>query len=243
LSCALPNQSMNDLELMRLRLDVLYTYDDRGRLLLSNEPIESARVPGPELAIALSGNCRVMRYGPGLKDELVDRLEAIPADHLTHGGVDVFRGAVEAMLRPFGDWEHSGGPAYRFPHIPDFSEEAVEITSENRGVFRDDLQWYSDEYDQWGRGFAIVRGGSAVSACYSSRIDDLSAEAGLWTHPDFRGRGLARYVTQSWAAGVFESGRIPFYSTSFDNLASQSVARKLGLIQIGQDMAFRLSLP
>jgi hypothetical protein len=45
-------------------------------------------------------------------------------------------------------------------------------------------------------------------------------------------RGLAAAVTAAWSAQVAD--RTAFYSTSEDNLASQGVARRLGLRPLGQ---------
>lgn len=229
---------LDDLELMRLRLDVLYTYDVEGRVLLSNEPIESARMPGPDLSLAIGNGQSIIRWGVNFPQELIDRLGAIPADQLLQSGTAAYIEAIERELIPFGKWSRQGGPAYRFPRVPDFSEHTVEITQQTRSVLMGRKQWLYDEYNLWGAAFMVIRDGIAVATCFSSRIDDRSAEAGVWTDPDYRGQGLAGFVTQSWAAAVFASGRIPFYSTSFDNLASQSVARKLGLIQIGEDFSW-----
>ena len=53
----------------------------------------------------------------------------------------------------------------------------------------------------------------------------------------FRGRGFAPAVVAAWAHTVRLEGRIPLYSTSWNNLASQSVARKLSLVLYGADLS------
>jgi hypothetical protein len=42
-------------------------------------------------------------------------------------------------------------------------------------------------------------------------------------------------VVAAWAEAVRRSGALPLYSTSSDNLASQSVATKLGATPFGVD--------
>jgi predicted GNAT family acetyltransferase len=71
--------------------------------------------------------------------------------------------------------------------------------------------------------------GQAASLCGCARRTDEAAEASLETAEPFRGQGLAAQVTAAWAAAVRASGRIPLYSTSWENLASLAVARKLKL--------------
>ena len=60
-----------------------------------------------------------------------------------------------------------------------------------------------------------------------------AADAGVWTHPDFRGQGHAAAVTAAWAALMCASGRVLFYSTSRTNRSSRRVAARLGLRRIG----------
>lgn len=56
-------------------------------------------------------------------------------------------------------------------------------------------------------------------------------EAGVWTYEPYRRRGLATAVVARWIDLV--DGRTAFYSTSDGNVASQGVARRLGLRPVG----------
>jgi RimJ/RimL family protein N-acetyltransferase len=78
-----------------------------------------------------------------------------------------------------------------------------------------------------------IVGLEAVCICFSARRTPRAAEAGIWTREDFRGRRLAPTVAARWAAAERSHKDILFYSTSSDNIASQSVARRLGLQPLG----------
>ena len=55
------------------------------------------------------------------------------------------------------------------------------------------------------------------------------------TVPEFRRRGYALAAVAGWAQAVRACGATPFYSTSWDNLASQRVAQRLGGQLVGAD--------
>jgi hypothetical protein len=90
-----------------------------------------------------------------------------------------------------------------------------------------------------GRGpvLAVVRNGHPVSVCFCARQTPVAAEAGLETAERYRRRGLGVDVTSAWAAAVRFTGRVPLYSTSWDNAASLGVARRLGLIAYASSWA------
>lgn len=122
------------------------------------------------------------------------------------------------------------GPSFRFPaDLPTDGAETCVIDDEQLlGLhFRG---WVPGEIAE-GRApvIAIVVDGAPVSVCFCARRGESTAEAGVETAAAYRGRGLAPRVTAAWARAVRESGRIPLYSTSWDNRSSLAVARKLGL--------------
>lgn len=232
---------MDDRELMAIRADTLFTYDARGRMLQSNEPCVAARRPAPRLFLGWTRDGNVMRLGATVPDESARRAEAIvdrlppPSDLTTAPAApDELRTALE---RQAPITTGSAGPAYRFPDEIAQSNEAVLLTPQNVALARETFPWLLDELADWWPCFAVVREGAAVSVCFSARMSARAAGAGVETLPDFRGRGFAGAVTAAWSAKIraHPSGRIPFYSTGWDNLASQSVAQRLGLIQFGAD--------
>ena len=82
---------------------------------------------------------------------------------------------------------------------------------------------------------AAVVAGNAVSICYCSRLTSSAAEAGVETVEFARGQGYASAAVTAWAKAVRSQGLIPLYSTSWENLASQGVARKLRMQFYGED--------
>jgi RimJ/RimL family protein N-acetyltransferase len=77
--------------------------------------------------------------------------------------------------------------------------------------------------------------GRVGSLCHTpGAMTARAAECGVWTHPDYRGRGYAGAVTAAWAALLQPSGRALFYSTDAGNRASQRVAAHLHLRPLGR---------
>ena len=77
--------------------------------------------------------------------------------------------------------------------------------------------------------FAVLADGRVASMCVSARENDVAAEAWVETRPEFRQRGFARQVTAAWGHDVVRRGKIAFYSHLWENIASEAVARSLGL--------------
>ena len=114
------------------------------------------------------------------------------------------------------------GPGYRFPEdLPPPIDGVVRLTASNAALLRDgDLEPWLEDIGQSDPLVALVHDGRAVSICGSVRITPEAHEAG---------------VVNAWAGAVRELGAEPLYSTSWENTASQAVARKLRLIPYAAD--------
>jgi RimJ/RimL family protein N-acetyltransferase len=77
--------------------------------------------------------------------------------------------------------------------------------------------------------YGIIRDGMIVSTCSSVRESEQAGECYVYTVEPYRGRGYGKQVTAAWAYHLQQQGKIAFYSHALDNLASQAVARGLGL--------------
>ena len=220
---------MDDLSLLQLNVDITFTYDARGRMLLSNEPLASARRPAPRLWLGRTALGNVIRFRADIPDALARRLTSLADDD----------SALRVLLAQDAPIEsESSGPEYRFPESIALAPDAIAITESNRDAARETFPWLYDEVADWQPCFAVLRDGQAVSICFSSRIGARACAAGVETLAEFRGRGYASAVTAAWGAAVRDTGRIPLYGTSRDNPASQAVARHLELMQFASTAAW-----
>ena len=117
------------------------------------------------------------------------------------------------------------------------TDGAVAIGPENQELLEEHFPYVAEHLDEQWPVFAVIVDGVAVSTCYSSRLTPAAAEAGATTVEEFRGRGYVGRAVAAWANTLLASGRVPIYSTSWDNAASQGVARKLGLPLFGAELS------
>jgi RimJ/RimL family protein N-acetyltransferase len=225
-------------ELMRLHVETLFTMDGAGRLVAVNVP---SGAPAPRFFMGRTRLGTVWSRRHDLATEVVAELESLVAT--MPPSLDVEDPLEPAVSAPFTDLLATGspldiwaGPAYCFPPSRESADLAVRVTLENRAMLERYLPAWLPEVADGVPMTAVVEHGAAVALCSSVRIGARAHEAGVETHPDFRGRGFAAPVVAAWADAVRELDRIPLYSTSWGNAASRAVARKLGLIQYGSDL-------
>jgi hypothetical protein len=232
---------ISDLQFLEIQADALFTHDARGRIGYVNEP-DGDRAP--RFFFGRTGEGNLWRFRDDLTEDLVRHLDRLAADEPVQ--VDLRAeprnlGAFLAALRSDRETPSiDAGPAFRFPDELPPPADVTPITRENIHLLRR-LGWDPDaearELDARGPFVAVVQDGAAVSVCFCARLTARSAEAGVETMEAYRGRGYAPAVVAAWAHAVRAIGRIPLYSTSWDNLASRAVARKLGLVQYGTDLS------
>jgi GNAT superfamily N-acetyltransferase len=232
---------MSDLQLLQLQAEALFTHDGRGRILHANEP-EGDRAPRFFFARSREGN--LWRCRDDVPEEMVRALDAFAAAEPV--GVDLRAEPrnVGAFLTALGD-EREGaavesGPAYQFPDELPRAAGVTHLTCDDLHLLRamvQDLDYTARYFEERGPCMVVVADGRAVSICFSARLTDKAAEAGVETLEAYRGRGYAPAVVTAWARAIRATGRIPLYSTSWDNHASQAVARRLRLVHYGTDVS------
>jgi len=224
-----------DFDLIQLQAEALFVYDENGKLLRINEPGNDAPPARFFLSRSKSGN--LWRTRCDVPAELAVKLEKLAtAEPVVVDLSEPPRYAAEyaqtlADHAPVIDtW---AGPAYYIPS--DQPHNAVQITPENLVLVEAHFDWLLTTLEIYAPVMATVVEGKAVAVCFCSRIAAKVCEAGVHTEDAYRGYGYATQAARGWAAAVRASGRLPLYSTSWSNLASQAIAKKLGGVMYGSD--------
>jgi len=225
-------QNLSDVQLLQIEMDLLWSTQD-----------------GPELVVACARQGLRPRVGNALPEQLarslVAEIERTPPNEdlrVPPARLQQWRILLEDALGAAVLLSPASGPSYFIHEDVSFPASAPLVRSDY-----DDLadlraanpgNWGADEWQDLLEGrlgpWAMARHEQRViSICHTPKANARAAEAGTWTHPDFRGQGHAASTTAEWAALMRASDRLLFYSTSLTNISSQRVARRLGLRQIG----------
>ena len=229
---------MKDLDLLRLHINALFVQDDNGKLLRINEL--DAENPAPRFFLGRTTQGNLWRTRHDLPAPLSTEIERLAADEPVVGDLRQPPKHAAAYAHLLG--QHAliqsteAGPAYYLPELASPSQ-VVKIMPENRFLLRKYFSYLHDHLDEYVPIVVKVVEGIAVAACFSSRLIPQAAEAGLYTEEPYRRRGYAAPMVSGWAAGVRASGRLPLYSTSWENTASQAVAGKLGAVLYATDFS------
>lgn len=221
-------------ELMELHVEALFTHDRNKRLLTINEPW-SGEDPAARffLGRTIEGTA-LCRFRYDVPEKVIEQLEELCADEPIVSDFRTKPKHFEAYMSLLQGERFTMGPCYLVPAQAAPAMQMISITRDNMKEFlHGDFEWLTSEIDSAQPCIGLVREGRAVSICRSVRITSRAHEAGLETLEGYRGRGYAASVVAGWATEVRRTGRLPLYSTSWDNFASQSVARKSALSLYG----------
>lgn len=219
-------RKLNDLKLMENHVEVLFQQNQRKQLTVINEPpFDDA----PLLFIGLTKEGVLQRYSYRVDDLLKKRLQNIVKNQKD----ELIVSLVNQLANRLGFREFVMGPTYVFPKIHTINENVVMITEENKALLKDDPRFAYINFKMKTPCVVILKNDKVVSFCCSARQTNVAAEASVYTVESYRGNGYGAAVTKAWAYYVQQLGKTALYSTTWDNLASQGVARTLGLQQYG----------
>lgn len=219
-----------------LQLETLFALNSQGHILSTREPSASH---GPAFSLIRSATSCAWAIHVDVPKTLADTLDSLAREEPPVSNFQTAPLYADKYLS-LVEGEISSGPAFVFSDQitppSDANDEQVTIVEDERLLARHFSGWKAGELTA-GRSpmLAILDDGYPVSICYCARGSDRAVEAGVGTARAFRGRGYASSVTAAWALAIRASGRIPLYSTSWDNKASRAVARKVGLIAYASD--------
>ncbi len=224
-------------DLIELQLDTLLARNARGRLTATHG-IEARPAPRLFLGRSLHRNAWGVRedLDRALFGQLSELCEAEP------GPTELGAGSPPACAERAREWLapvafEFRGPAYLLTdELPDPTRAREAPSHLVREWLAPFANWKADDPLDPDEPIAFAFVGEEPAAlCHSARGTPRAAEAGVETRPEFRGRGLAVEATACWARAIQRSGRVALYSTSWDNEASQGVARRLGARIYGED--------
>lgn len=87
-----------------------------------------------------------------------------------------------------------------------------------------------DKFINNGFGYCILYNGKIVSICTSIYVGGGYAEIDIFTHPDFRGKGLGILAAAAFIEHCIENGIKPSWDCAIDNLQSCKLASRLGFM-------------
>jgi len=237
----------SNLQLIDIQIPTLFVCDTEGRLRYIREPdYEEAELdPAPRFFMGRTLQGNVWGFRHDLPDVLVHDLEqlcrtepiAVNLEDQPHNAA-----AIRAVLHAHTPLtEEERGPAYWIPENIQAHGEAVLISEANAQLLEAHFPWKITSRSNFKTGpiMAAVAQGSAVSICFCARLTSQAAEAGVETVEAFRGQGYASVAVAGWASAIRQRGLLPLYSTSWENVASQGVARRLGMVRYGEDWWIR----
>jgi hypothetical protein len=236
------HELLTDLDWMAEHVAALYVHDDNGRIVVLNVP-EGSSKPAPYFFFGRTRHGNLWRFRDTIPRELVRELARLAGAEKANPDLEreperlaVMLERVRAHLPAEIAWR---GPAFRFPERLPRSDGVVAVTPANAELVADSFPDLHRTLSERLPCCAALAEGRAVSVCYCATRPGRAVEAGVDTLEDHRGRGLASRVTAAWAGQARRRNLLPLYSTSWENLASRGVARRLGLILHGSDLYFQ----
>jgi hypothetical protein len=222
------------LELLHMHVQVLFTHDQRERLTGLNQWNGGV---APRFYLGRTSRGNVCRFHANLPDELIKELDELCLEETGDILLEPRHKEKYIQLLSFHNeitkvWQ---GPAYWCSKVVAPSTPPVAITDANAHFLKGGLEAWLPDVPHLQPFMVAVEDNHAVAVCASVRMIAEAHEAGVETLSAYRRKGHAFNVVAGWANALLEKRVIPLYSTSWENIASQNVAKKLGFALYGTD--------
>lgn len=225
-------------QLLQIHAATLFLSDAAGRLRFNADPgyPEHDLDPAPRFWLGRTDQGVIWRLRADLPADLAATLEHIAQTIPPHTDPQLLppqATAIRAALQahaPIAD--EAAGPSYWMPSAPPVPATTVVITPDTAHLLTQHFPWKQSQRALHAAGplVATVVGQHAVAICSCARLTAVAAEAGVETTAAAQGHGYGTAAVAGWAAALRARGILPMYSTSWDNHASQGIARRLGMI-------------
>ena len=231
-------RELTSLHLLEIQVATLFTHDAECNLLRINEPGGEV---APRFFFGRTAERNIWRVRADLEPSVRAGLIDLAASEPVTDDLGMLPVHLAEMRRLLGGAEVAHhGPAWIFPRDVGEPAKAVRLTRDHQPLM-DDLPGWQADFDVNDPAheprYGVLDEGRVVAICGTVRLSERAAEAEVETVPGYRGRGYAVEAVAAWARETWRLGRIPLYSTSWDNPASRAVARKLGLRLYGADLS------
>lgn len=210
-------------------LQAMFPLDPRGRIT----------GPGPLVHILRTDEAVFVRCHAGVPDEVVRGIEALTAAPRGRPGrwAEDYARLLDLVTPIGGVSSIRSGMLFGFPVALPEGPDCISIDPGNARLLEGHLGEWIEDAEAGSLMAAAMVDGQAASVCASVRQNQTAHCAGVETAPAFRGLGFAGRAVSLWARMVRQAGAEPYYATTFDNLGSQKVAARLGLILIGSEFS------
>jgi hypothetical protein len=233
----MPSHGEPSFNLFLARVDALYRTDQNGRLVGTNE--WDNRMP-PRFHLMRTTEGPIFRCRADVPDNVVRSLATLcdqePPDRAFETLPVHYAQYLEVLASHAPVAKVWSGPAYMSTRDALPGPVAISINEENSGLLSHCFKDWLPDVPHRQPFMALVEDSHAVSICASARISSMVHCAGVETHPAYRQRGFASNVVAGWARAVRSQNAVPFYSTSWNNLPSQRVAKHLRFTLAGVDL-------
>jgi hypothetical protein len=183
----------------------------------------------------------IVHFRDDVDDATAELVESRVADEPPFIDANVEPRQLDEYARAIGATERSFEMAYVFPEDFEYEHDVDLVTSEM--AFDQPLPdhflsiKFTTVAELWRPWCIALVDGQIASIVETVRTGPRGVECGVNTAPAFRRRGCAAAATAGWARLEAQSGKSRFYSTDRSNVASQGVARRLGLAYVGAGVA------
>jgi RimJ/RimL family protein N-acetyltransferase len=206
---------------LQLRLEGMETIN--GCFVRQGEIVPGEEVPLMLIALLANGGL-VTYYDEVIPPELERQLSTADIDF------PIVSPLLDALKTRNKQVEMGHYKTYVFPPQPAMDIDVLCLSKHDSRVKAFGFDDFAEQV------YAIEKNGVLVSACVSTRENRMCGEAWVYTTPEYRKRGLAQKVVNTWAGGLMAAGKVPFYSHDIKNEASANLARKLGLLPVFEEI-------